>query len=192
MSVIACRVSQNSFEIAADSITVRGYTQTKGQTSTHSKLYEANDLVVGSVGYAEENSLFRLFVETHRPAQANEYSLLEFMAEFSDWKKKRTDKANIDNSYMIGFSGLVYTVESWHVERIKSYMAIGAGMNFALAALYLGNTAKKAVETAIELSIYCEAPILVIKKSAQKSLAAKAGQTRRNRKTKSRSPALGN
>ena len=192
MSVIACRVSQNSFEIAADSITVRGYTQTKGQTSTHSKLYEANDLVVGSVGYAEENSLFRLFVETHRPAQANEYSLLEFMAEFSDWKKKRTTTATIDNSYMIGFSGLVYTVESWHVERIKSYMAIGAGMNFALAALYLGNTAKKAVETAIELSIYCEAPILVIKKSAQKSLAAKAGQARRNRKTKSRSPALGN
>lgn len=186
MSVIACRVSQNSFEIAADSITVRGYTQTKGQTSTHSKLYEANDMVVGSVGYAEENSLFRLFVETHRPAQANEYSLLEFMAEFSDWKKKRTTTGNIDNSYMIGFSGFVYTVESWHVERIKSYMAIGAGMNFALAALYLGNTAKKAVETAIELSIYCEAPILVIKKTARKSPGAKAGQARRNRKTKSK------
>jgi len=184
MSVIACRVSPGSFEIAADSITVRGHTQTRGQTSTHSKLYETNDMVVGSVGSAEENSLFRLFVETHRPAQANEYSLLEFMAEFSDWKKKRTDKSNIENSYIIGFSGLVYTVESWHVERIKSYMAIGAGMNFALAALYLGNTAKRAVETAIELSIYCEAPILVIKKSAQQPSVAGKGQTRRNRKVK--------
>ena len=178
MSVVACRVDQNGFEIASDSITVRGYTQTKGQTSTFSKLYEANDLVVGSVGYAEENSLFRLFVETHHPTQASENALLEFMAEFSDWKKKRTDRGNIDNSYMIGFSGSIYTVEAWHVERIKSYMAIGAGMNFALAALHLGNTARKAVETAIELSIFCEAPVVVIKKSA------KVARAQANRKTR--------
>lgn len=182
MSVVACRVDQKGFEIASDSITVRGYTQTRGQTSTHSKLYETNDMVVGSVGHAEENSLFRLFVETHRPVQANELSLLEFMAEFSDWKKKRTDRGNIDNAYMIGFSGFVYTVESWHVERIKSYMAIGAGMNFALAALYLGSTAKRAVETAIELSIYCEAPIMVINKNTRHSPAADKKQPRRNRR----------
>lgn len=85
---------------------------------------------------------------------------------------------------MIGFSGLVYTVESWHVDRITTYMAIGAGMDFALAALYLGKTAKKAVETAIELSIYCEAPILVIEKSFQPPLAASEGQVRRSRKVK--------
>ena len=71
MSVVACRVSPSSFEIASDSISLRGWTQTKGQTSTYSKLFELNDVVVGSVGSAEENSMFRLFVETHRPAQAN-------------------------------------------------------------------------------------------------------------------------
>jgi ATP-dependent protease HslVU (ClpYQ) peptidase subunit len=184
MSVVACRVTEKGFEIASDSITVRGHTQTRGQTSTHSKLYETNDVVVGSVGSAEENSLFRLFVETHRPAHANEDAILEFMAEFSDWKKKRMDRSNIDNDYMIGFSGLVYTVESWHVERIKSYMAIGAGMSFALAALYLGHTAKKAVETAIELSIYCEAPILVIEKYAQTPPATDGGRARRGSKAK--------
>jgi ATP-dependent protease HslVU (ClpYQ) peptidase subunit len=189
MSVVACRVSQSSFEIASDSITVRGYTQTKGQTSTHSKLYETNDVVVGSVGSAEENSMFRLFVETHRPAQASEHAMLEFMAEFSDWKKKRMDRSSIENAYMIGFSGAVYTVESWHVERIKSYMAIGAGMDFALAALYLGTTAKKAVETAIELSIFCEAPILVIEKSIQQPLVAGEGRVRQSRKAKGKSPA---
>ena len=184
MSVVACRVSPNSFEIASDSISVRGFTQTRGQTSTHSKLYETNDVVVGSVGSAEENSMFRLFVETHRPAQANEHSMLEFMAEFSDWKKKRMDRSSIENAYIIAFSGAVYTVESWHVERIKSYMAIGAGMDFALAALYLGTTAKRAVETAIELSILCEAPILVIEKSVQPPLVAGEGQARRSRKAK--------
>jgi hypothetical protein len=55
-------------------------------------------------------------------------------------------------------------------------------MNFALAALYLGNTAKRAVETAIELSIYCEAPILVIKKNHPTTNVSQTGHARRNRK----------
>ena len=44
-------------------------------------------------------------------------------------------------------------------------MAIGAGMSYALAALYLGHSAERAVETAIELSTMCEAPIIVIEKT---------------------------
>jgi len=45
------------------------------------------------------------------------------------------------------------------IQKVTSYMAIGAGQTYALAALYLGQTAEKAVETAIELSIYCAYPI---------------------------------
>jgi len=41
-------------------------------------------------------------------------------------------------------------------------------MDFALAALHLGHTAEEAVATSIELSIYCEAPIQVIKKKSSK------------------------
>ena len=56
MSVVACRVTKEGYEIAADSITVRGHTQTRGQNTSHSKLFEVNDLVVGAVGSAEESS----------------------------------------------------------------------------------------------------------------------------------------
>lgn len=167
MSVVACKMKESGYEIAADSITVHGFTQTKGQTTDHVKLYETNEMVIGGVGSAEENSLLRLFAETHRPSNPDEYSILEFISEFSEWKKKKTDNAAIKNSYIIGYQGNVFAVEQWLVDKVKNYMAIGAGMSFALAALYLGHSAKKAVETAIELSIYCEAPILVIEKTTQ-------------------------
>ncbi len=167
MSVVACRVTENGYEMAADSITVRGYTQTKGQTTDHVKLYETNGMVVGGVGYAEENSLLRLFAETHRPSKPDEYSILEFISEFSEWKKRKTDNAAIKNSFLIGFQGSLFHIEQWHVSKVKSYMAIGAGMDFALAALSLGHNAKEAVETAIELSIYCESPVLVFEKKSK-------------------------
>ena len=168
MSVVACKITENGYEIAADSISIRGTIQTKGQTTDLVKLFEANEMIIGGVGTAEENSLMRLFAETHRPSSADEYSLLEFLSEFSEWKKKKTDSNAIRNSYLIGYQGCVFHIEQWYVSKVKNYMAIGAGMSFALAALYLGNSAEKAVETAIELSIFCEAPILVIKKTSEK------------------------
>lgn len=173
MSVVACRITETGYEIAADSITTRGIIQTKGQTTDHVKLYETNDMVIGGVGSAEDNSLFRLFAETHRPSNPDELSMLEFISEFSEWKKKKTDNATIKNSYLIGFQNDIFHVEQWHVSKIKTYMAIGAGMSFALAALYLGHSAEKAVETAIELSTQCEAPIIVIKKEEQRSTRKK-------------------
>ena len=176
MSVVACKIKENEYEIAADSITVRGYIQTKGQTTDHVKLYETNDMVIGGVGSAEENSLLRLFAETHRPSNPDELSMLEFISEFSEWKKKKTDNAAIKNSFLIGFQNNVFHVEQWHVSKIKSYMAIGAGMSFALAALYLGHSAEKAVETAIELSTMCEGPTIVIVKT-------NAGKSERKKKS---------
>ena len=173
MSVVACRITESGYEIAADSITVRGITQTKSQTD-HVKLYETNEIVIGGVGSAEENSLMRLYAETHRPSAADEYSLLEFISEFVEWKKRKTDNNNtFRNAFIIGYQGSVFTVEHWHVHKVNSYMAIGAGMSYALAALYLGHTAEKAVETAIELSTQCEAPIITIKKEEKKTTPKK-------------------
>ena len=163
MSVVACKITKEGYEIAADSITVRGYTQTKNNTG-RSKLFEVNNMVIGSVGYAEESSLLHIFAKTHQPAAATEEGILEFWGEFAEWKKKRTDRGEISNSYFIGIKGIVFSVHEWLIETILSYEAIGAGMDFALAALHLGHTPEAAVETAIELSVFCEAPIQVIKK----------------------------
>jgi hypothetical protein len=85
--------------------------------------------------------------------------MLEFLSEFSDWKNKKIGKSSIDNSYLIGYEGKVFSIEGWLVQEIVNYEAIGRGMDFALAAFYLGHSAEKAVETAIELSVFCEGPV---------------------------------
>lgn len=162
MSVVACKITQNGYEMAADSITVRGYSQTKGQTSNRVKLIEINGIVVGSVGTAEESSLFQLFLKTHTPASSTESGILDLLSEFHDWKYKKVNNSSIENEYLIGFEGNVFRVAGWLVEKVKSYYAIGAGMDFANATLHLGHSAKKAVETAVDLSIYCENPIIEI------------------------------
>ena len=163
MSIVACKVTENGYEIAADSISVRGSTQTKNNTN-RSKLVEVNNMVIGSVGIAEESSLLQIFAKTHQPAAATEEGILEFWGEFSGWKKKRIDRSDIENAYFIGLDGVVFYINHWLIASVSSYEAIGAGMDFALAALHLGHSTEDAVATAIELSVYCEAPIQVIKK----------------------------
>lgn len=167
MSIIACRILEDGYEIAADSISVRGSTQTKNNIN-RSKLVEVNNMVIGAVGLAEESGLLQIFAKTHRPAAATEEGILEFWNEFSEWKKKRTDRGSIENSYFIGIDDVVFYINHWLIASVKSYEAIGAGMDFALAALHLGHTAEEAIETAIELSIYCEPPIQVISKKFKK------------------------
>lgn len=164
MSIVVCKTLENGYEIASDSILTRGWTQSKGEDRKFSKLFEVNGLVIGSVGAAEEVGLFRIFATTRKPSSPNEAAFIEFISEFSEWKNKRTDERKIENSYLIGFEGKVFYIEEWFVEEIVKFEAIGAGMDFALAALHLDHSAKEAIEIAIELSIYCEGPVQVIKK----------------------------
>ncbi len=53
----------------------------------------------------------------------------------------------------------VFEIESFFVQEITDFAAIGAGRDFALAALHLGHDARKAVEVACKLSVYCEVPV---------------------------------
>jgi hypothetical protein len=164
MSVVACKILENGYEMASDSICVCGWTQSRGENQNFSKLFEVNNIVIGGVGKAQDNSLMQLFLQTHGISNPDEKSILEFIAEFSLWKKEKTDDAFIENEYLIGYQGKVFQIHKWMISEVKTYTAIGAGMDFALASLYLGHSTKKAVETAIELSIYCENPIITIKK----------------------------
>ena len=171
MSVVACRILPNGFEIASDSITVRWATQSKGENTKFSKLFEINGLVIGSVGSAEEASLLQMYCKTRQPASSNEQDLLEFMSEFANWKKTKVSKSDITNHYLVGFEGKVFSIAGWFIQEVLTYEAIGAGMDYALAALYLENSAHDAVKVACELSIFCEEPIQVISKTTGKSTA---------------------
>lgn len=166
MSVVACRVLDGGYEMAADSISVRGYTQTRGSNTAFTKLFEVNGMDIGASGTAEEAQLMRLFAGTHRPARADELAVLEFLGEFATWKDKKTGSSTLENSYLFGFDGVLFHVEEWMISIVTGYEAIGWGFDYALAALYLGHSAAKAVETAIELSVFCEGPIQAITRKA--------------------------
>ena len=159
MSVVACKITKEQIEISADSIVVRGYTQEKA-TGKFAKLIETNNMIIGGVGHAAENGMMQIFASTRKPEASTESGLLNFVAEFASWKKKTTDKYEIFNNFIIAFEGHAFLCEEFCVKEITDYAATGAGMDYALAALYLGNDTKKAVETACELCVYCERPIV--------------------------------
>lgn len=165
MSVVAAKIHADHYEIASDSITVRGASQRKD--SSKSKLWELNGIVVGSVGTAQEQALLATFIQTHCPADPTDRAVLDFFVEFATWKQEKTKKYESTNDYIMGFDGTLWLIEDFFVSQILTFQAIGAGADFATAALYLGHDVKKAVETAIELSIYCESPVVHIKKFAR-------------------------
>ena len=161
MSVVACKLTENGYEIAADSSIVIYDTQVK--SVGFAKLFSVNDMNISGVGLAEETVLVRIFSETHKPRESSEQAILEFLWEFADWKNKRTDTYQIENSYIIGFEHSLFVVDRWNIMSVDQYTAIGSGMDFALAALHLGKTPQEAVMVAIELSVWCEEPIKVIR-----------------------------
>jgi ATP-dependent protease HslVU (ClpYQ) peptidase subunit len=161
VSVVAARLYGDRLEIAADSVCIRWATQTT-DNKKHSKLWQRGDLVIGGVGTAQENGLMRLFSENHQPETSDERGLLAFMSEFAEWKKRRTETYAIENHYLLGCGAGLFHLEGFGIDQVTTYEAIGAGMDYALAAMRCGADPKTAVETAIDLSIYCAAPVQII------------------------------
>jgi len=161
MSIVCCRLSEKEIKVAADSIMVHGFTQEKGKDK-YSKLCEVNGMIIGSVGLCEESGMIQIFAATRKPAAPTESEILNFIAEFAEWKKKKTEKYTIENDYLIAFDGHIFKANSFFIKEIVEYEAIGAGMDYALAALYLNHDVEKAVEVACELSVFCEKPIRIL------------------------------
>ena len=159
MSVVAVRVEKNKITIGADSILVNGYTQEKDKMA---KLFQNEWAVVGDVGEAQEGALFQIYTKTRKPRESSVEGVTEFLFEFYQWKKEKTESTELTNDYIIVFGGKAFLVEGFYVKEITDYMAIGAGMDFALAALYLGSSVQDAIKTACHLSILCEEPVNII------------------------------
>jgi ATP-dependent protease HslVU (ClpYQ) peptidase subunit len=159
MSVVAVKVTKNKITIGADSILVSGWTQEKDKLA---KLGEVNGMVIGDVGDAQEGALFMVFCKTRKPREASVDALVEFMSEFQDWLNKKIDETKLNNQYIIVFDGKAFLMEGFFIKEITDYTAIGAGMDFALAALYLGNSVKDSIKAACHLSVMCEEPVNII------------------------------
>lgn len=157
MSVVALKVEKDKIRIASDSIRVYGATQEKDKAA---KLIKVNDIIIGQSGQSRDVQYMSIFAQSHQPKEATEDYVLQFVVEFVEWCKKKDPGYNMNSDFFIIYRGKAFFISSDFFQReITTYYAIGAGADYALAALYLGQEVEKAVETACELSIYCEPPI---------------------------------
>ena len=159
MSVVAVKVTKNKITIGADSILVSGWTQEKDKLA---KLNKANGMIIGDVGDAQEGALFLLFCKTRKPREASVDAIVEFMSEFQDWMNNKTGESKLSNQYILIIEKKAFMIEGFFIKEVTDYTAIGAGMDFALSALYLGNSVKESIKAACHLSVYCEEPINII------------------------------
>ncbi|MBR6649296.1 MAG: hypothetical protein IKL29_07960 [Bacteroidaceae bacterium] len=157
MSVVAAKVTKDKIQMAADSILVKGWSK---RNANFAKIAEINGMILGGVGIAQETSLMWHYMQTHKPASASEKDVLAFIVEFSQWKAGTTGNSQVDNCYLLAYQGHLFEIEHMFVFEIKDYVAIGAGDDFANAALYLGHTPREAVKVACELSCYVSEPII--------------------------------
>ena len=86
--------------------------------------------------------------------------ILEYIVEFSKWKQDLVGYSGISNTYLLAYDGHLFEIENMFVYEIKDYDAVGAGEDFANAALYLGHSPREAVKVACELSCYVAEPII--------------------------------
>ena len=158
MSVVAVKITKNKIIVGADSL-VSGWTQEKDKLA---KLNKVNGMVIGDVGDAQEGGLFLLYCKTRKPKDASVDSLMEFISEFQTWMTSKTTETKLHNQYIIVLDGKAFIMEGFFIKEITDYTAIGAGMDFALSALYLGNSVKESIKAACHLSVFCEEPINII------------------------------
>lgn len=161
MSVVAVKRYADKIVIGADSIRITYDSQEKDKKAKLVRI--SPQLVLGSVGDCAVSGLFQEYLKNHLPKTNDEYGYTSLLAEFQRYLRDLDDRLRIDESeFLIVYKARAFLLSNYFIREIRDYYAIGAGMDFANAALHLGCDIKKAIKTACELSIYCEAPVNTI------------------------------
>jgi len=161
MSIVAVKKYKDKIVIGADSIVVRYGTQDKRKDA---KLFRVDeDLIIGGSGFVKNLVLLKLFSQNHKIKTCDEDGIIEWFSEFQEWALKKDKSFSQDKTeFLVVFKNKVFDFFNYNVREVKKYEAIGAGMDYALTALYLEKSVAEAIEVSCELSIYCEKPINII------------------------------
>ena len=163
MTVIAARKTSDSITFAADTLISDGFVKATSSDLIFSKLFEQNDMVIGTTGDCFEGTLMELFSRNHKPVDATRMSVIDFLVEFREWARKKEGGFSPHNGFLISYRFKLFrVVAGLDVYEVKEFEAIGAGQDFAKAAMHLGHSPREAVEVACKLSLYCSEPITEI------------------------------
>lgn len=157
MSVVAAKVYDDRIVMSADSILTNGYE--KEPNVNFAKIAKINDIILGGVGYGDEQSLMWLYMENHQPVEANEREILNYIIEFSKWKNTLIGNGFLRNEFLIAYKGHLFHICKFMVREIKDYFAIGAGAPYATTALYLKHDPEESVKVACDICYFVSEPI---------------------------------
>ncbi|MEM1241569.1 MAG: hypothetical protein AAGI45_17165 [Cyanobacteria bacterium P01_H01_bin.26] len=160
MTVIAARKTQDAIIFASDSILVAGYLKATEKEVIYNKLFQQNGMVIGTTGTGYEGTMMELFSRNHQPIDSSRLAVIDFFVEFRDWIQKRDADYTLENDYLLAYDTKLFrTYGGLDIYEVPEFESIGAGEDFAKAALHLGHTPREAVEVACKLSIFCSEPI---------------------------------
>ena len=102
--------------MAADSIVVHG--EADKTPIGKGKIFEINNVIVGTSGYASEGVMLSLFLENHKPLAATERDIMAFMLEFQEWKNKNGNDFRLQNSYLIAYKGKAFYINDNYIAEV--------------------------------------------------------------------------
>lgn len=164
MSVAAVKVFDDKIVIGVDSqLTLSDGTHKK--EVENAKIWQGNNITVAVAGEIYEFSLFVIYCKANNPMHATDTSIFNFFTDFVRWKTKKLQKEEykLDCSYLFIFEKTVFLIDAdFYIKEITSWQAIGGGMVYAEAALYLGHSVEESLKVACRLSPECEEPLTII------------------------------
>lgn len=164
MTVIACKITKGLIEIASDTQSTWGHNkydkqnQSDKQLHCYGKLFKVNGMIIGGSGTTSHIAMMQIFCKTHKPKDATRDSVLDWLIEFTEWVKKKSDIAAKDLSLhgIMVYENTVFRFFDWvEVEVIDGFTAVGSGMFLALGALEAGAEVKAVIKVAIKYDLYC-------------------------------------
>jgi len=158
MSVCAVKKYENKIVLCADSIMVSGLNK-----DVTTKIFKINDSFGFAMsGLGRDAQLFYSFTKTNMIATKNDIDdIYDYLIKYSDYVKEKTGVWTCESSFLIVNNGKVFSsLKNVEVFEIDDFYAIGAGQDFALAAMKLGHTVEVSINVACDLSHYCSVPII--------------------------------
>lgn len=181
MSVVAVKKDLTKISISADSILMSSQTNLNSPGSPNqksfTKIFSINKMIIGVVGDAEDCGLMAIFAETHNPKVPDIDSVTKFIVEFRKFKQELGGNVNSCSDFILCYQGHVFDIQGLMAMEIKTYFAIGAGEEYAMAALYLGHSTEEAVEVTCDLCCYVDKPIITYTMDANNSAHTITGPT---------------
>ena len=159
MSVVAVKIYDKEIIMSADSIIIRGDDKTP---IGRGKIFEVNGMLIGFCGLASEGVHMTLFAENHTPLSMDDREMTKYMNEFYNWREKEFGASSEDfrTQFLIAYKGKVFYCSGPYVGEVNEYYSIGAGKDYAAAALYLGHSPAEAVKVACALNCFVSEPII--------------------------------